>query len=179
MWPGNLMEDLEKNRAPFSILCQALCIIAKPSVNTNCRYNPRTLHLGQNGWFFLCPVTSKFDGWPWKTIGHIFYAISSFVVHFIAIWRFKMELQSENAKFGSKSANFFVPCDLEIDGWPWKTIGHLMYATSSFVHHFIAIREFKLTELQSGNGQVGFWPLWSWPLTSYLDRLHGCYFCHW
>ena len=35
-----------------------------------------------------------------------------------------------------------------------KTIGHLFYATSSFVHHSVAIGEFKL-ELQSGNGQFG------------------------
>ena len=35
-----------------------------------------------------------------------------------------------------------------------KTIGHLSYAASSFVHHFIAIGEFKL-ELQSGNAQIG------------------------
>ena len=32
-----------------------------------------------------------------------------------------------------------------------KTIGHLFYATSSYMHHFINICEFKL-ELQSGNG---------------------------
>ena len=47
---------------------------------------------------------------------------------------------------------FFELCDLEI--WPWKTIAHLFYATSSFVQHFIAIGEFKL-ELQSGNAQSG------------------------
>ena len=35
-----------------------------------------------------------------------------------------------------------------------KTIGHLFYATLSFVHHFVAIGEFKL-ELQSGNAQSG------------------------
>ena len=35
-----------------------------------------------------------------------------------------------------------------------KTIGHLFFATSSFVHHFLGIGEFKL-ELQSENGQ--FW----------------------
>ena len=29
-----------------------------------------------------------------------------------------------------------------------KTIGHLFYATSSFMHHFVAIGEFKL-DLQS------------------------------
>ena len=157
---------------------------------------------------FLSPVTSKFDRWPWKTIGHIFSATSSFVLHFIAIYQFKMELQSGSAKFGSKSAIFLVPYDLEIwrmtlknnrapllcpfklsasfhshlwiqngvtvrkrsiwvkmgnfwsrvtlefDGWPSKTIGHLFYAISSFVHHLIAIGEFKM-ELQSGNAKFG------------------------
>ena len=41
---------------------------------------------------------------------------------------------------------------LKFDGWPRKIIRHLFYATSSFVHHFIAISEFKL-ELQSRNAQ--------------------------
>ena len=40
----------------------------------------------------------------------------------------------------------------QFDVWPWKTIGHLFIATSSFVHHFVAIGELKL-ELQSGNAQ--------------------------
>ena len=47
---------------------------------------------------FLFRVTLKFDGWPWKTIGHLFYATSSFV-HFTTIGEFKLELQSRNAKF--------------------------------------------------------------------------------
>ena len=45
--------------------------------------------------------------------------------------------------------------------WPWnlmddlkKTIGHIFYTTSSFVHQFKAIGEFKL-ELQSRNAQFG------------------------
>ena len=42
------------------------------------------------------------------------------------------------------------------------------------MYHFIIICEFKL-ELQSGNGYVGSWPLWPWPLTSDLDLLHGPY----
>ena len=45
---------------------------------------------------------------------------------------------------------FSARVTLKFDGWPQKTIGHLFYATSSFVHHFVAIGEFKL-ELQSGN----------------------------
>ena len=155
----------------------------------------------------LYRVTLKFDGWPWKTIGHLSFAVSSFVQHFIAIGEFKLELQSGNAQFGSIQL-FLEPCDLEIwrmtlkynrapllccfklyasfrshrwiqagvtvrkrpiwvkiddffsrvtlqfDVWPWKTIGHLFYSTSSFVHHFVAIGDFKL-ELQSGNAQFG------------------------
>ena len=51
-------------------------------------------------------VTLKFDGWPWKTIGHLSFAVSSFVQHFIAIGEFKLELQSWNAQFGSNSKIF-------------------------------------------------------------------------
>ena len=63
--------------------------------------------------FYLSCVTLKFDGWPWKTIGHLFYTTSSFVHHFKSIGEFKLELQSRNAQFGSKSAIF---CPM----WPWN-----------------------------------------------------------
>ena len=43
---------------------------------------------------------------------------------------------------------------IKFDGWPRKTIGHFLYTTSSFVHHFKSIGEVKL-ELQSGNAQLG------------------------
>ena len=61
-----------------------------------------------------------------------------------------------------KIGDFLSGVTLKYDGWPWKAIGHLSYITLSFLHHFIDIGEFKL-ELQFGNGQVGFWPLWPWP----------------
>ena len=78
---------------------QAFCIISYPLMNSNWSYSPETTNLGQ-------------------------------------IWR------------------FLEPCDLEIWRMTLKTIGHLFYATSSFVHHFVAIGEFKL-ELQPGNAQSG------------------------
>ena len=43
-----------------------------------------------------------------------------------------------------KIGNFFVQCDLEIWWMTLKTVGHICYAASSFVHHFTAISEFKL-----------------------------------
>ena len=99
---------------------------------------------------FSARVTLKFDGWPRKIIGHLFYTASNFVHHFKAIDEFKLELQSGKFQFGSKSAIFLSRVTLKCDGWPSKTIGHLFYVASSFVHHFMAISEFKL-ELQSGN----------------------------
>ena len=86
-------------------------------------------------------VTLKFDGWPSKTIGHLSYATSSFVQHFVAIG--KLELQSENAQFGSKSTILLSRVTFKLDRWPWKTIGHLFYATSSFGHHFVPIGELR------------------------------------
>ena len=55
-----------------------------------------------------------------------------------------------------------------------KTIGHLFYATSSFVHHFLAIGEFKL-ELQSRNAQSRSnltisRVVWPWNLTDNLEK---------
>ena len=131
----------------------------------------------------LSRVSLNFDGWPWKTIGHLLYTMSSLVHHFKAMGEFKLELQSGKAQFGSKSSIFCSvwpwnlmddSCDrpsnltqigfkssifpahviLKFDGWPWKTIGHLFYVTLSFVHHFKAIGELKM-ELQSGNAQFG------------------------
>ena len=123
---------------------------------------------------FLSRVTLQFDVWPWKTIGHLFYASSSFVHHFVAIGDFKLELQSGNAQFGSNLTIFGGHVTLKFDGWPWKTIGHLFHATSSFLHHFVAICVFKL-ELQSGIAQSGsnsttFRAVWPWNLTDDLEK---------
>ena len=125
---------------------------------------------------FLSHVTLKFDGWPWKTIGHLFYTLSSFVHHFKTMGEFKLELQSGNTQFVSKSAIFFH-VTLKFDGWPWKSTGHLSYNTSSFVHHFKAMGEFKL-ELQSGNAHFGsnsaiFCPVRPWNSTNDLDKTIG------
>ena len=169
----------------------------------------------------------KFDGWPWKTIWHLFYAIWSFVYHLVAIIELKLELQSGNAQSGSNSTLFlavwpwnltddleknrapllcyFKLCTsfrshwwiqtgvtvrkcpiwvkfdafqslvtLKFDSWPSKKIGHLFYATSSFMHHLVAIGEFKL-QLQSGNAQSGsnstlFRAMWPWNLTDDLEK---------
>ena len=70
-------------------------------------------------------------------------------------------------------------------GWPsiWRMtfrnnraplVSNIKLCASFHCH----ICEFQL-ELQSGNGSIGFWPLWPWPLTSDLDLLHGLHICYW
>ena len=66
----------------------------------------------QNRRFFSC-VTFKFDGRPWKTIGHLFYAASSLVHHFIAIMEFKLSYSPETPSLGQ---NLRLCCPL----WPWN-----------------------------------------------------------
>ena len=72
---------------------------------------------------------------------------------------------------------------LKFDGWPWKTIGQFFNATSSFVHHFLAIGDFKLG-IQSRNAQIGskstiFRAVWPCNLTYDLENNRApllCYF---
>ena len=87
-----------------------------------------------------------------KTIGHLYFATSSSMHHFVAIGEFKLESRVRKHPIWVNIDDFLsrVTLLLQYDVWPWKTIGHLFYATSSFVHHFVAIGDFKL-ELQSGN----------------------------
>ena len=149
IWPMTL----KNNRAPllcYFKLCASFCSHWWIQTGVTVRKRPIWVKFDD---FFSC-VTLQFDVWPWKTIGHLFYVASNFVHHFVTIGAFKLEWQSGNAQFGSKSMIFFSCVNSKFDLWPWKTIGHLFYATSSFVHHFVAIGEFKL-ELQSGNAQSG------------------------
>ena len=155
------------------MLRQALCNISKPLVISNWSYSPETTNSGQNRQFFS-NATLTFDGWPWKAIWHLFYATSRFVDYFIAISESKLELQSRNAQFTSKSLIFLSCVTLTFGGWPCKMIGHLFLCYVKFVHHFGAISEFKL-ELQSGNPQFGwksaiFCHVSSWNLTDDLEK---------
>ena len=77
----------------------------------------------------LSRVALKFDGWPYKTVGHLFHATSTFVHHFVAIGEFKQELQSGNSKFGAKSTILLAV-------WPSNLTDTLekQWGTSSMIH---------------------------------------------
>ena len=81
-----------------------------------------SLKLDSNHRFFS-HETLKFDWWPRKITGHLFYIKSSFVHHLNPLGEFELQLLSGNAQFGSKSAIFFAPCDLEIQ---WMTLKNNM-----------------------------------------------------
>ena len=75
-------------------------------------YSPEKPDLGQNGW---CFVPCDIDIW-WMTLKNnraSLLCCFKFVQHFIAIDEFKLELQSGNAQFGSKSTIF-------VSLWPWN-----------------------------------------------------------
>ena len=95
----------KNNRAPV-LCCFKLCASFHSHQWIQTKVTVRKLLIRVKIGNFLSCVTLKFDGWPWKTIGHLFNATLNFVHHFKAIGEFKLELQSGNAQFGSKSAIF-------------------------------------------------------------------------
>ena len=99
---------LKNNRAP--LLCYIkLCASFQNHgwIQTGVTVRKCSIHV-KIGDFLFC-VTLKFDGWSWKTIGHLYCIASSLVHHFIAISEFNLELQSGNAQFGSSKSMFFCP----------------------------------------------------------------------
>ena len=105
VWPWNLMDDLEKQQGTYSMLHQALGIISKPLVNSNFSYSPETLNSGQNQQFF---VPCGLEIW-WMTLKNnraSLLCCFKLVCRFTPISVFKLESQSRNAQFGSKSTIF-------------------------------------------------------------------------
>ena len=107
---------LENNRAPL-LCCLKLCATFHSHrwIQTGVAVRKRPIWVKFDN--FWSRVTLKFDVWPWKTIGHLYYATSSSMHHCVAIGEFKLELQSGNAQFGSKSMIFWAvwPCNLTYD----------------------------------------------------------------
>ena len=116
-------------------------------------YSPETPNLGQNRW---CLVPCDLEIW-WMTLENnrapllcCFKLCATFHSH---RW-IQTGVAVRKRPIWVKFDDFESRVTLKFDGWPWKTIGHLYYATSGSMHHFVAIGEFKL-ELQSGNAQFG------------------------
>ena len=132
---------------------QALCIILQPSVNLNLSYSPKTFKSGRN-WQFFAPCDLDI---LWMTLKnnrapliYRFKLCASFHSHWcVWIW-VTVRKPSNSVKFD----DFLPPVTLKFYGWHWKTIGHLFYYNSCFMHHLVAIGGF-ISEIKSRNAQVG------------------------
>ena len=136
-------------------------------------YSPEMPNLGQNRW---CFVPCDLEIW-WMTLEHkrasLLYCFKLCATFHSHSW-IQTGVTVRKRPIWVKIDDFFSRVTLQFDISPWKTIGHLFYATSSFMHHFVAIGEFKL-ELQSGNAQSGsnsmlFRAVWPWNLTDDLEK---------
>ena len=138
-------------------------------MNSNWSYSPETVKLGCD----LCDL----DLWPWP------FAWTSLLSLVITPENFIMIRWWEHSQKGVTDGQTDRRTDGQTENticraaWSQLTIGHLFNATSSFVHNFVAIGEFKL-ELESGNAQSGsnstiFRAVWPWNLTHDLEKHQG------
>ena len=160
-WMGILMGDLSNlNKANLRDLIAATGLVILLKLDSNhrllspCDLEIWRMTLQNNRAALLC----------------YFKLCASFHTH----WWFQISVTVRKHSIRVKIDNFLSRVTLKFDGWPSKTIGHLFYATSNFVQHFIAIVELKL-ELQSGNAQSGsnsmiFSAVWPWNLTDDLEK---------
>ena len=119
----------------------------------------------------LLHVTLKFEGWPWKTIGHLFYATSSFVQHFVGIGNSNWSYSLETPNLGH-IRRFLEPCALEI--WRMtlkKNRATLLSNIKLYVsfHHHMGIQTGVTVRKRLS------WVVTSVTLTFDLDLLHGPY----
>ena len=80
-------------------------------------------------------MTLKFDGWPWKTIGHLCQCYCELLHHFVAIG----DSRSYSPETPNQNRRFLQPRDLAI----WRVLKnnrHLFYATSALCIHSLVIQ---------------------------------------
>ena len=143
---------IENNKANLRDLIAATGLVILLKLDSNWRF------------FSLC----DFEIW-WMTLKNnrapplcYFKLCASFCSH----WWIQTRVTVWKRLIWVKIDDFFSRLTLQFDVWPWKTIRYFFLATSSFVHHFVAIGEFKLG-LQSRNAQFEsnsmiFRAVWPW-----------------
>ena len=102
--------------------------------------------------FSLCDLEIWWMTYENNRVSLLYYVklCASFHIH----WWIQTGVTVRKRSIRVKISDFLSRVTLKFDEWHWKTIGHLFYTILIFVHHFKAIREFKL-ESQSGNLQLG------------------------
>ena len=133
---------LKDNTAP--LLCSfELCVSFHSLLcKSKWHYSPEPPNLGQNRRFFVpCDLeiwhmTLKNNGAPLLC----YFKLSASLHNHLWI---QNGVRVRKCSIWDIIGDFLSRVTLKFDGWPWIRIGHLFYATSSFVLHSIAIREFK------------------------------------
>ena len=106
-------------------------------------YSPETPNLGQNRW---CFVPCDLEIW-WMTLENnraFFFCCFKLCATFHSHWWIQTGVTVRKRPIWVKFDDFFNRVTLKFDIWAWKTMGHLYHATSSSMHHFVPIGEFKL-----------------------------------
>ena len=120
-WPWKIIGHIFS-----SMLYQALCIISKPSKNSNWSKSPETPNSGQNLWFF-CPV------WPWNLIDDLeknripLLCYFKLCVSFDSHRWIQTRVTFRKRLIWDKIVYFLPRVTLKFDGWPWKTIELIFY----------------------------------------------------
>ena len=122
-------------------LCVSFCSHQSIQTGVTVGKHPIRVKMGN----FLSHVTLKFDGWLWKTIGHLFYATSSFVHHIIAISQLKLELQSGNAKFGGIST--FLAATKQLYEWYFLSVCPSVCPSHFFYYVPLIVSSWNFQEL--------------------------------
>ena len=138
IWPCKTIKNLF--HVPESYACHFLGILQKCS------------NRSQMGHFSAC-VTLKIDRWHKKNYRTpLLCPLKLWTSFHNHLW-IQTGITVQKRSIRVKIINFLLV-------WPWNLmddlgkIKHLFYATSSFVHYFVAICKLKL-ELRSGNTQIG------------------------
>ena len=126
---------------------QASYIISWPSANSNQSNSPEMLNSGAKSAIFAV----------WRVTVKNHRATTLCCFKFCALpcshQSFQTGVTVRKRPVRVKISKFWAPVTRDFDGWPWKALGHLIYAATSFEHHFVAISQFKL-QLQSGNTKI-------------------------
>ena len=144
---------LKNNRAPLRC-CFKLCASFHSHwwIQTGVIVRKRPMWVKTDDFFWPCDLKIWRTTFKLKNNSRVpFLCCFKLCASFHSHWWIQTGVTVQKRSIWVKIDYFFSRVTLKFDRWLWKTIGHLFEATSSFVHHFIAICEFKL-ELRSGNG---------------------------
>ena len=140
VWPWNSMDDLENNRASllcYFKLCAPFCSHRWIQTGVTFRKRPIQVKIG----YFLSRATfgNLTDDLEKQKGTSPNLLLATFQSH----WWIQTGVTIRKRPIWVKIGGILSRVTLTFDEWPWKTTGHLFYATSSFVFHSVAIGKFK------------------------------------